>query len=213
MVRSVLANYHQGCQIFATFNGVQCTAIALIALLIFMNCFNSPQLDFTSDFTSTQLDQMLHDGTRLYASISQELQSLQYLGHNQMPKMLNYQNNGFTLEYFLDYYYGTVTTGNRSQNDEFGQMNLYDALSQAMLVSSNFLLTLNELTIALHADVSNNQFLIFDSHQRDHFSVLQDADNGAAVLMIFESFEELHHYICATFSSFKLNSLQSQEIE
>lgn len=101
-----------------------------------------------------------------------------------MPKMLNYQNNGFTLEYFLDYYYGTVTTGNRSQNDEFGQMNLYDALSQAMLVSSNFLLTVNELTIALHADVSNNQFLIFDSHQRDQFG-LQDADNGAAVLMIF----------------------------
>lgn len=120
-----------------------------------------------------------------------------------MPKMLNCQNNGFTLEYFLHNYYGTVTTGNRSQNDEFGQMNLYGALSQAMLVSSNFFLTLNELTIALHADVSNNQFLIFDSHQRDQFG-LQDADtcNGAAVLMIFESFEELHHYICATYSSF-----------
>lgn len=86
MVRSVLANYHQGCQIFAPFNGVQCTAIALIALLTFMNCFNSPQLDFTSDFTSTQLDQMLHDGTRLYASISQELQSLQYLGHIKCQK-------------------------------------------------------------------------------------------------------------------------------
>lgn len=77
MVRSVLANYHQGCQIFAPFNGVQCTAIALITLLIFMNCFNSPQLVFMSDFPSIQLDQMLHDDSRLYASISQELQSLQ----------------------------------------------------------------------------------------------------------------------------------------
>lgn len=38
-----------------------------------------------------------------------------------MLKMFIYQNNGFTLENFLDYYYGNVTTGNRSQNDEFGQ--------------------------------------------------------------------------------------------
>lgn len=95
-----------------------------------MNCFNSLQLDLKSDSRSIQLDQMLHDGTRLYASISQELQSLQYLGHNQIPKMLNYQNNGFTLEYFLDCYYGTITTGNRSQNDEFGQMNLMHYLKQ-----------------------------------------------------------------------------------
>lgn len=49
-----------------------------------------------------------------------------------------------------------------------------------MLVSSNFLLTLNELTIALHADKSNNHFLIFDSHQGDQLG-LQDADNGAAM--------------------------------
>lgn len=42
---------------------------------------------------------------------------------------------------------------------------------------------------------------MFDSHQRDQFG-LQDADNGAAVLMISESFEKLHHYICATYSSF-----------
>lgn len=42
---------------------------------------------------------------------------------------------------------------------------------------------------------------MFDSHQRDQFG-LQDAYNDAAVLMIFESFEELHHYICATYSSF-----------
>lgn len=68
-----------------------------------------------------------------------------------MLKMFIYQNNGFTLENFLDYYYGNVTTGNRSQNDEFGQMNLYDALSQAKLVSSNLLFTLNELTLVLHA--------------------------------------------------------------
>lgn len=68
-----------------------------------------------------------------------------------MLKMFIYQNNGFTLENFLDYYYGNVTTGNRSQNDEFGQMNLYDALSQAKLESSNLLFTLNELTIVLHA--------------------------------------------------------------
>ncbi|XP_048731467.2 uncharacterized protein LOC125648408 [Ostrea edulis] len=203
MVRGVLANTHQGCQIFAPFNGVQCTAVALIALLTFMTCFRSPRFDFTSDFSSVQLDQMLNDGTKLYATISQEFQSLQYLGHNQMPKVLNYQDNDFTLEYFLDYYYGIVDTGTVtvSQNDEFGQMNLYDALSQAMLISSNFLLTLNDLTIALHADISNNRFLVFDSHQRNQFG-FQDADNGAAVLLSFESFEELHHYICASYSSF-----------
>ena len=40
MVRTVRGNLHQGCSVFQPYNGVQCTAISLIALLTFFNCSN-----------------------------------------------------------------------------------------------------------------------------------------------------------------------------
>lgn len=64
MVRSVFANVHQGCAIFQPYNGVQCTAVALIALVTFMQ-----YMPYISNMSSNVLDQVVFDGTDLYRHI------------------------------------------------------------------------------------------------------------------------------------------------
>ncbi len=44
MVRGVLGNIHQGCEVFRPFNGMQCTAIALISLLALLQNVNKHSL-------------------------------------------------------------------------------------------------------------------------------------------------------------------------
>ena len=63
MVRGILGNVHQGCEIFRPFKGMQCTAIALIALLTLSVDYNAQNM------TASRIDSILHDGTELYASI------------------------------------------------------------------------------------------------------------------------------------------------
>lgn len=201
MVSGILANNHQGCAVFAPFNGVQCTAIALVALLSFMSKSPSNRLDLPGltlgDFLPERLDRLLFDGTNLYAEISQQFDSLQFLGHNQLPTTVQYENYEFTLEYFIDFYYGTV---GRDNDGNLGQTEFFDALSQAVLISPNLLLTVNDLTVALHVDVVNHEYMIFDSHQRNENGVIDE--NGAAVMLIFESFDELFSYIYDTYCTY-----------
>ena len=52
MVRSILGHFHQGFHIFQPYNGIQCTAIALIAVLTFMKCANN------TSFESRDLDEI-----------------------------------------------------------------------------------------------------------------------------------------------------------
>lgn len=52
---------HQGCNIFRPYNGVQCTAIALIALIVFMQ-----RMPHISNLSSEELDFILRDGTDLH---------------------------------------------------------------------------------------------------------------------------------------------------
>jgi hypothetical protein len=63
MVRSILGHFHQGCLIFHPYNGMQCTAVALIALLTFMKCANN------TSFESRDLDEIIVEGTSLYRVI------------------------------------------------------------------------------------------------------------------------------------------------
>ena len=53
MARSILGHFHQGSHIFQPCNGMQCTAVALLALLTFMKCANN------TSFESRDLDEIL----------------------------------------------------------------------------------------------------------------------------------------------------------
>jgi hypothetical protein len=63
---SILGHFHQGCLIFHPYNGMQCTAVALIALLTFMKCANN------TSFESRDLDEIIVEGTSLYRENAQE---------------------------------------------------------------------------------------------------------------------------------------------
>lgn len=61
MVSTIFANFHQGCQQLQPFNGIQCTAVALIALLMFVRY--SPNV---VNITSSDLNDTIVQGTDLY---------------------------------------------------------------------------------------------------------------------------------------------------
>ena len=80
MVRSVRGSFHQGCLRFQSYNGMQCTAIALIALLSLMN-----RSSF-EDFSQRIIDDIWYRGTSLYV----ERTGVQgCLGHRHMPRKVN----------------------------------------------------------------------------------------------------------------------------
>lgn len=94
MVRSVFANVHQGCAIFQPYNGVQCTAVALIALVTFMQ-----YMPYISNMSSNVLDQIVFDGTDLYRHIlARGVGDIHgYLSHRELPSNLRDWNvNYFT---------------------------------------------------------------------------------------------------------------------
>jgi hypothetical protein len=97
----------------------------------------------------------------------------------------------------MDNFYGSI---NNEVVGRLGQTCFYEALSQAVLLSQLHLLTVNELTIALYVDFSNEDYFIFDSHQRGSDGLV-DAQ-GAAVLLRFDSFDELMLYIFEVYSGY-----------
>lgn len=65
------------------------------------------------------------------------------------------------------------------------------------------------MTLALYADVSSGVFVIFDSHQMNEHGVL--GEDGAAVFLTFDSFDELLAHICTLYhsSSYELTPVLS----
>lgn len=99
MVFSLHANIHQGCHIFHPYNGMQCTAFALLALLTFMH--HMPKL---STLTPESLDQIIIHGTDLYAFIRTHgrVMRMGFLSHRDLPSRLGEWNNNFNdVEYFF----------------------------------------------------------------------------------------------------------------
>jgi hypothetical protein len=68
MVRSILGHFHQGCLIFQPYNGMQCTAVALIALLTFMKCANN------TSFESRDLDEIIRYRRALFVFMQNIMQ-------------------------------------------------------------------------------------------------------------------------------------------
>ena len=128
MVRGVSGNFHQGCQKYAPYNGMQCTAIALVAILLLFQGGNVNIFDVRP----YNIDYTLSEGTRLYAQIVHSLNDIRYLSHNDLPDSVNVLNQQFSIAYTRDTYYGHV---NGNNNGHFGQSPLHESILQACVLS------------------------------------------------------------------------------
>ena len=91
MVSGLRANFHQGCNIFTTFNGLQCTAVTLISLILLMNQ-GVPESEDTYQRDPSSLDLILHEGTTPHCSIVHERGYTGFLGHELLPRHFAVQN-------------------------------------------------------------------------------------------------------------------------
>ena len=95
MVRGLRENFHQDCNIFAPFNGMQCTAVTLISLTLLMNQ-GVPEFVDTYQRDPSFFDLILHEDTSLYGSIVRERGYTGFLGHEQLPRHFAVQNSAWT---------------------------------------------------------------------------------------------------------------------
>ena len=89
MVRGIRGHFHQGCNIFQPYNGMQCTAIALVALLMFMQhmpCPPSPDSPMELSHVRDFVDRIIVNGNELYREIVSEPGGpTGYLSHQDLP--------------------------------------------------------------------------------------------------------------------------------
>lgn len=195
MVRSVFANVHQGCAIFQPYNGVQCTAVALIALVTFMQ-----YMPYISNMSSNVLDQIVFDGTDLYRHIlARGVGDIHgYLSHRELPSNLRDWNVNYgEVHYFYDLFYGPVNSQGLIDRNT-GSMTFHEAFLEGINLSSYFLITLQDSTVAVYYDHMSGMVNLFDSHQRN--SIGLPDPNGRAILLTFSSVDEFLQYITTIYS-------------
>ena len=155
--------YHQGCTIFAPFAGVQCTAVAFIFLLLSMGN-HVPQRNLLPQ----DIDNILFEGTALYAHIvtdmgvyQQAVNNTFYLAHQHLPSTV--AGIPVNAQFHYDAFFGVMGQNGDSQ---IGTMHIYDSLIAASHVSPFMLYTAANRTIALVVDHNENNYVVFDSHER-----------------------------------------------
>lgn len=84
MVKSLFSSTHQGCTQFQPYNGVYCTAIALVALLMFVK--HSPKV---FKIRKSGLNRNIFHGTYLYRHFMSISHVNGYLAHMDLPSDLS----------------------------------------------------------------------------------------------------------------------------
>ena len=119
MVRIKRGNRHQGDPIFAPFNGMQCAGIALVSLLFCMlYSSNLNGMENMNRVDSSQIDDILFEGTSVYGTVVSSLGENRYLGHNDLPTNVDVFSRHFSIAYMHDHFYDRV---GGSLNRETGQ--------------------------------------------------------------------------------------------
>lgn len=171
--------------IFQPFNGVHCTAIALIALLSFMQFFPH----FPDRISREFIDGIIFDGNDLYREIvSQPGGPMGYLSHRDLPTRVELFDGN--IEFTYDMFYGTV---NGALNNDAGEISFENAIYESAQISPFLLTTFGTSTVSLIVDMVSNNICMFDSHQRN-VQGFQDP-TGNAVFLRFDSLNELFQYV------------------
>lgn len=164
-MNTLLANLHQGCQLFQPVNGMQCTVIALVALLFFSSLktrdYSSAVPGFNSNILhqiqETDLDNLLFEGSALYGQISSEYGVTGFLGHDHLPSSIG--GHSENVEYVFDMFAGHTNPLEQTLIDcEFNLTPLTEGLYQAFTLSSFVLATFQETSLALYGNLESNTF-------------------------------------------------------
>ncbi len=166
--------------------GLQCTAIALLALAFAF-------LREPSTWTANDLDSIILDGNSLYDTILDGAPPT-YLSHTEVaiPQLqINSHGQSAVLSVALDtdLFYGVVGL---QGNQHSGSANLQHALTTAFGFSDHLLVTFGDTTVAITASPNSN-YALFDSHARDSAGL--PAAFGHGVVLNFGSFDELVTYL------------------
>lgn len=184
MVRTLFASTNQGCTIFQPYNGVQCTAIALVALLMFMR--HSPNV---FEKSQSELNCSILHSTDLYRHIISNSHVNGYLAHRDLPTDLSDWNG---LNGHITYFYAGVA------QHEFDQLNFNTAFQEAVQVSSYHLITFGDSSVAVYYHYDTGSVYLFDSHQRNEYGLPDPF--GMAVSLSFSSIDEFLTYIYTAYS-------------
>lgn len=186
---------HQG-NVYSFGQGFQCTIIATVALI----ALYSSHYTFPSQWMPTVVDEIVVDGSRLYDDFMQSIsqRAPRYLAHNEIPHSIFAWNSLYHLHIYDDVFYGIV--GHQS-NSEALSVNFDEALENSLQISQSLLLTAGDMTVAIFADSS--YFYIFDSHARNYAGIPDE--NGNAVLLCFETIEEVLAYIKLLYTGQQFN--------
>jgi hypothetical protein len=197
MVRAICGTMHHRRQVFQPYNGMQCTAIALAALLFLAS---DAQWRSSSVVFSRDVDSILFDGTALYGNVVRAgtANPGQYLSHSQLPTSVE---SGYNIHYFLDQYYGIVQNGNHGHDEGFIMTSLRNSILEGSRLSRYMLLTLSELTVAVHINHTSGTYMFFYSHQRDDLGCVEP-NHGTAVALLFESITDIISYFVALYSGY-----------
>ncbi len=174
---------HQGSDEFSPFNGIQCTAIAFMFLVL----VGTNHLDLQS-IDEDGIDHSLFEGTALHAEIASQNQISGYLGHEHMPgSMVSFREHFQT---YIDIFYGVV---GQDGNLEAGSLSLFESIIGGMTISPYMMFTAGGFTVAVIVEPEQNIFTLFDSHQRDSYGF--PSSTGNAIVMMFNDVSHLHTYL------------------
>lgn len=213
-MKATKGNTHQGYPYyFDRFAGRQCTAIAYVAIVLFLNIHSA-------SWNEHHLDEIVHLGHRLFIDVSIALHQShcpRNLLHSEVNGrhfchsygMINYAN----LE--LNQHYGVV---GRMSNRDAGSSDLFSALHDSLSLSPGVLLTIGDQTIGLFHTLNDDaEIYLFDSHARSEYGIPDG--NGTSVLLEFQNLIECYDYIARVYngqtfdiSTVSMPSVMSQEL-
>lgn len=183
-------NSHQGYPFyFDQFAGRQCTAIAYVAIVFFLNIH-------CTSWNEHHLDEIVQLGHHLYVDVTHALHR-SYCPTNLLHSEINGRNfqhpygsiNDASFD--LNRFYGVVGS---EANVDAGSVDLFSALHDSFSVSPGVLLTLGDQTIALfHTFNSNSEIYLFDSHARSEYGIPDG--QGRSVLLEFQNLIECYDYL------------------
>lgn len=152
-------------------------------------------MPYISNMSSNVLDQIVFDGTDLCRHIlARGVGDIYgYLSHRELLSNLRDWNGNYgEVHYFIHMFYGPVNSQGLIDRNT-GSMTFHEAFWEDINLSSYFLITLQDSTVAVYYDSMSGIVNLFDSHQRNGIG-LPDP-NRRAILLTFTSVDEFLQYI------------------
>ena len=186
MVVCIQGSVHQGSNCFSNMTrGRQCAFMSLSALM-FSHCLP------VQIWTSTNIDQILYYGDLMYVDAfqSNRIPDKETLLIDELPNVF-VGPAGLNYEVSYHHFFQELVLG--CPDPQFPNVfGIHEALQNALFLSNDIILILSGYMIPIKAVIG--LFYMFNSHARSA-SGLPDAINGKAVLLMFDTLQELELHI------------------